>query len=369
MRKRQRGSGSVYLPKGSSVWWAKYYRNGKPFRESTHARNKGQADDFLKNRVAQITVGTFNPNIDRIKIDELAGDVFRDYRINGKRSLPDVEERWRLHLNPFFGGLRAMQLGSDFIGRYVDLRLKEEAKNATINRELALLKRMFSLGMKATPMKVSRIPSIPHLQEDNARIGFLSDAQYSALLRECAKVGIWLRSMMEIGFCYGWRSSEVRLLRVRQVDFSHHMIRLDPGTTKNREGRAVKMTSALELLLTACAHRKLPEDDLFTRDNGKPIRDFRGAWTSVCTKAGVPNLLFHDLRRTAARNLRRAGVAEGVIMKIGGWKTRTVFERYNIINDDDIADAVQKLENRDFGHKLGHSEVAETQVAEAKTIN
>lgn len=67
-------------------------------------------------------------------------------------------------------------------------------------------------------------------------------------------------------------------------------------------------------------------------------------------------MLFHDLRRTAARNLRRAGVAEGVIMKIGGWRTRTVFERYAIVAQSDIADAMQKLESRQVGHSFGHSQ-------------
>jgi len=72
----------------------------------------------------------------------------------------------------------------------------------------------------------------------------------------------------------------------------------------------------------------------------------------------ILGLLFHDLRRTAARNLRKAGVAEGVIMKIGGWRTRSVFERYAIISQADIAEAIGRLEIRD-GHSLGHSEQKE----------
>ncbi|HZL29340.1 MAG TPA: tyrosine-type recombinase/integrase [Acidobacteriaceae bacterium] len=81
-----------------------------------------------------------------------------------------------------------------------------------------------------------------------------------------------------------------------------------------------------------------------TRPDGKPVRDFRETWANACRSAGVPGLLFHDLRRTAARNLRRAGIAEGVIMKIGGWRTRSVFERYAIVSQTDIADALKELE-------------------------
>ena len=75
------------------------------------------------------------------------------------------------------------------------------------------------------------------------------------------------------------------------------------------------------------------------------MRDFRETWANACKAAEVPGLLFHDLRRTAARNLRRAGIAEGVIMKIGGWRTRSVFERYAIVSQTDIAEALRKLES------------------------
>ena len=123
------------------------------------------------------------------------------------------------------------------------------------------------------------------------------------------------------------------------------MIRLEPGTTKNRDGREVTITDSLYILLSSCADGKEPHDFLFTWEDGKCVRDFRGTWAKVCKASGVPALLFHDLRRTAARNLRRAGVAEGVIMKIGGWRTRSVFERYAIVTQSDVADAILKLQN------------------------
>jgi hypothetical protein len=83
----------------------------------------------------------------------------------------------------------------------------------------------------------------------------------------------------------------------------------------------------------------------------------------LCDAAKVPGLLFHDLRRTAARNLRRAGVAEGVIMKIGGWKTRSVFERYAIVSQTDIRDAMTKLE---AGQQREKAKAAREQKAQQK---
>ena len=126
------------------------------------------------------------------------------------------------------------------------------------------------------------------------------------------------------------------------------------------------MTKRVHELLKLCVFGKTGDSFVFTRSNGQPVRDFRGTWANACEQAGVPGLLFHDLRRTAARNLRRAGVAEGVIMKIGGWRTRSIFERYAIVSQADIAEALGRLELRD-GHSLGHSEPTEANLDEPAT--
>ena len=104
------------------------------------------------------------------------------------------------------------------------------------------------------------------------------------------------------------------------------------------------MTDAVRQCAARLSFTASPDDFVFTRANGKPVKIFRGTWQNACEHAGVPELLFHDLRRTGARNLRRAGVAEGVIMKIGGWRTRSVFERYAIVSRSDMNDAILKLQ-------------------------
>src|ERR1700734_4046382 len=130
---RTRGSGSIYLQKGSAVYWVKYYRNGKPFRESTKTTSKQEARDFLKKRFGEIATGNFyGPLADRVTMTELAEDFLRDYRINERKSLDDVDARWKLHLEPFFGHMKASEVSSDLVARYVDGRLKESARNATI---------------------------------------------------------------------------------------------------------------------------------------------------------------------------------------------------------------------------------------------
>jgi len=276
------------------------------------------------------------------RIEQLADDLFRDYRINEHRSLADVEARWRLHLKPFLGSMLATKIDSRQLERFVDMRREERASNATVNRELACLKRMYRLAYQASPPRVSSIPHFPHLKENNVRQGFVSPEEFTRLGAHCPD--LWLRATLEMAYNYGWRVSELLNLRVSQVDLAARTIRLDPGTTKNQEGREVTIESGTLLqLLRHCVEGKRPEGYVFTRC-AKPIRDFRKSWQNLCTAAGVPALLFHDLRRSAARNLRAAGVPEEIIMKIAGWKTSNVFKRYAIVDKTDIRAALQQLE-------------------------
>ena len=228
--------------------------------------------------------------------------LLRDYRINAKKSIGHAEFRWTKHLKPFFGIYRAVQVTSEAVARYIESRQQEGAANATINRELAALKRMFRLGQQSTPPKVLRLPKIPRLREDNVRTGFLEDGQYRKLIEYCPE--LWFRSMVEVGRTYGWRVSEVQNMRVSQLDLLQRTIRLEPGTTKNRESREVSMIDAVYALLRECARGKAADAFVFTRPNGKPILSFRKLWAKACAFAGCPDLLFHDLRRTAARGGR-----------------------------------------------------------------
>lgn len=347
-RKRPRGTGCVYQQKGSNNWWIKYYRNGVPYRQSANTTNKRKAQRLLQRKIGEIATHNFvEPKAEKTLVRELVENgVFRDYTINGKKSLDDVKTRWKLHLEPVFGDLRTVNVSNDDVTAYIDKRQKEGAKNATINRELAILKRAFTLGMRAR--KVYGIPHFPRLEERNVRKGFVTDTQYDKLAAACAKQGLWLRAMFEVGYNFGWRVSELLNLRVRQVDLAAKTIRLETGETKNDEARTVSMTPLVYGLVQQCVTGKQPNDCVFTRGaHNKPIRDFRGTWEKVCEEAGVTALLFHDLRRTAVRNMVRNGIPERVAMTISGHKTRSVFDRYNIVSESDLRDAAAKLAARD----------------------
>ena len=140
---------------------------------------------------------------------------------------------------------------------------------ASINRELAFVKRAFHLAMRRTPPKVRACPVIPMYKESAVRTGFLEDAQYTPLAMECSKVGLWLRALLTTAYSFAFRKGELLSMRVKQIDLSAGTIRLEAGTTKNGEGRVIVMTREVATLLTACIIGKQPDDFVFTRPDKK----------------------------------------------------------------------------------------------------
>jgi len=286
-----------------------------------------------------------NPKMGLITFDEAATDLLTDYGVNGRRSLGEATRRIELHLKPVFRSRRLIHILTPDIRAFAAARQKAAASNGEVNRELALLKRMFNLAMQAG--KLASRPHIPMLREDNVRRGFFEREQFDAV---CRHLPACLQAVVSFAYVTGWRiRSEVLPLEWRQVDFAAGTVRLDPGTTKNREGRVFPMTDDLRNLLK----RQRVEGDtlkaqgvicprVFHRD-GRPIRSFRKAWETACTAAGCPGRIPHDLRRTAVRNLVRSGISDRVAMTLTGHKTRSVFDRYNIVSEGDLTDAAAKL--------------------------
>jgi integrase len=177
-----------------------------------------------------------------------------------------------------------------------------------------------------------------------------------------------MRGMLALAYTFGFRRAELLTLKVSDVDLFAGTIRL--RTSKNGEPRKVSLTQETRNLLTACITGKGPEDAVFTRGS-KPVADFRGTWDKITLAAGCPGLLFHDLRRSAVRNMVRAGVPEVVCMKVSGHKTRNVFDRYNITSERDLADAARKIESSQLSYRQANvaESTQETQQAEAVILH
>jgi integrase len=348
--------GTIYRRKGKKVLWIKYYRNGKPFYESSHSRKVEVARRLLQKREGEISKGEL-PGIcfDKIKFDELATDFVTDYRINKRKSL-DKAERCVKHLKEAFGGLRVTQITTATVKAYIEKRMEQGFSNASINRELSALKRMFHLGARCTPPKVGQIIFIPMLKESNVRKGFFESEQFHAVKSALPED---LRPVVMFAYHSGWRKSEILNLTWDKVDLKQGTVRLDPGETKNDEARTLYMDEELrEEMRVLHSKRRLGCPYVFHR-NGAAIKDFRDSWDTACTQAKVDGRFLHDFRRTAVRNLVRAGVPERVAMKMTGHKTRSVFDRYNIVSDEDLKDAARKLQSY-----LDHQDTSPTEKAE-----
>jgi len=244
--RRRRRDGSY-----GSVFWVKYYADGRPVRESTGAKNQKQAERFLRGREGRIALGQpLMPRADRVRYEEIADDLKRYYETTGKRDWREVKARFD-HLRHFVGGWRVASIGPAEIARYMEERRSHEAANGTINRELAVVGRMLRLAYENG--KLVRVPVIRKLSEASPRQGFFERDQFEAVRRRLAPD---LQVAVTIAQTFGWRmQSEVLPLERRQVDLEVGTLRLDPGTTKNGEGRTVYLTPELKVLLGAQLER------------------------------------------------------------------------------------------------------------------
>jgi integrase len=342
--------GSVYRQAGRRTWMVKYYRDGRPIVESSGTESQKDARTFLHRREGAIAHGGMvQPHLARLTWEAAAQAVVDDYVTNDRRSLEDVESRLRLHVTPYFAGRRLQTITTLDLRAYVRDRLEAGARPGTVNRELAIIGRAFTLARQADLTQAR--PHIPRLRDQAQRTGFFEGAQFEAIGRH---LPAWLLAPMTFAYYTGWRvPSEVLPLTWAQVDLTRHTVRLDPHTTKNDEGRLFPY--GRHPVLLALVHDQVGARDrlratgvicpyVFPRD-GEPIGafDIYRDWRLACQAAGIAGRIPHDFRRTAVRNLVRAGVPEKTAMQLTGHKTRAVFDRYDIVTEDDLARAVARL--------------------------
>lgn len=328
--------GCIY--KRGQIYWMKYYRAGEPIRESSRSARKSDAARLLRIREGHLAEGRpFTLSALRLRFEDLKAELLSDYQSRGLRTIRRREEHLA-HLAHDFAGWRAQEITTDAIRAYTARRQHEGAANATINRELAALKRAFNLAIQAG--KLWHRPHAPMLREANARQGFFEPEMFEKVR---AQLPDYLYGVITFGYYTGWRKGEILSLCWQQVDLAHNEVRLEPGTTKNRDGRVIFLDGELREVLERQWERHASGCEYVFHRRGRPMGDFEKAWAKACERAGCPGMLFHDFRRTAARNLIRAGVPERVAMQITGHKTRAIFDRYHIVSEGDLREAAWKL--------------------------
>jgi integrase len=344
MPKYRRGSGSIYKKRG--WFYISFYVDGTKKAEAAHTKDRGEARALLNRRLGEVAAGRYlGPLPDRTTFDDLAALVVADYEANGKKTLKNAKRRIKKHLAPTFAGKRAKDISAADVQAFVAARKTAGAANGEINRELALLKRMFNLGLRAD--LVVKKPYIPHLEENNVRQGFFERAEFEKVLAELPD---YLRPVFTFANATGWRTaSEILPLTWDRIALPEGTVRLDPGSTKNKEGRVIYLTAELRAVIEEQwrAHLERWPDCpyVFTRTGKDRIRSYDEAWRGACRRAGLAGKIVHDFRRTAVRNMtNHAGIPERVAMQISGHKTRAIFDRYHIVSDGDMREAATRLD-------------------------
>lgn len=365
MRKR---TGSVRA-RGERSFQIRYVNAEGIRQQETIKGERADAERELAVRLGEIAKGldvSSRPNT--VRFGELADDVLTDYEVNGFTSIDDQEARFRLHLLDVFGQRKASQITTAQIKKYIQKRQAEGAACGTINRELELMRHTFNLALEGRKLVVA--PHVPMLREDNVRTGFFTAEEVDRLASFLPET---IASMVRFAFWTGWRLGEIRKLEWRSVDFARGEIRLDPGRTKNREGRVFPMSVDLRNLLQAIepARSTKPRrgnvvDSAMAAGARRvfPAGDFRKTWKTACHKAGLPCIVepvrkggkpgavkvikalrtFHDLRRSFAREMDSKGMRRGAIKKLAGWITDSVFDRYNIVSDADLRTEIERID-------------------------
>jgi integrase len=348
--------GAVYRPKYkaadgtvrvAAVWWVRFRQHGKTIRQSTETTSHAKAMEFLRQQEGKVALKIpVDAQAERLTLAEGAEMIRKDYLTNGRKSADTLEYRLRHVLRHFDPLTRLSRLTTAAIEAYKAARLEAGAKPATINRELACLSRVATLARLQHNL-VTRFV-VTGLEERNVRKGFFEDDQHTGVQRLLPER---LRAITAVARITGWRKTELKSRQWSHVDFKAGWLRMEPEETKNREGRMFPLIPEVRAILEvqkARAEAIQREQGkivpwVFFKDKGDQLGDFKKAWTTARRKAGIPGRIFHDYRRTAARNLIRAGVPETVAMKMTGHLTNSVFKRYAIVDEAMLNEAGAKL--------------------------
>jgi integrase len=347
-----RGDGYIY--KRGSRWWIRYSKDGIDYREpcGKDVTTKQSAKDALKVVHRAIAQGAYlTPPERRVTVDELLAGLLVHLRLQGRAYAGKLESQTK-PVRTFFGLTRALDVTTQALERYQQERLAADWKPATVNRSLEGLRRAYTYAAKQTPPQFPKhlIPTFPMLPVDNVRRGFFERAEIDALLSNVADSDI--RDFIEWGFRTGMRKREISRLTWDMLDRSSTpwVLRVPGAVTKNKQGRSLGLGGSVRAIIERrLVARRLDVPLLFHRTaKGKPgqaIYDIAPAWSAALAAAGLPaGRLFHDLRRSAVRTLIRSGVDPAVAMKVSGHKTRSMLDRYNIVEDQETAAAMAQAD-------------------------
>ena len=327
------GTGRIY--RRGQIYYIAYRWDGREYRESARSAERADAERLLARRLSE---RRGRASSGPLTFDDLAAWYLEDYALRQLRTLDTARGRVS-HLRAAFGGWSATALTSEAVRQYQRTRRAAGAAAATVNRETSALSRMLALALRGG--QLAHRPMFPErLRENGPRQGFFEHAEYEAVRRYLPPS---YQDVLDFAYYSGWRKREILELGWHEVDAPGGVVRLSPERSKTRIGRVLPMSTPIRAVIARRhAHRRAADPLVFRRD-AVTVRAWRTAWPAACRRAGVPGRLLHDCRRTAARNLVRAGVPERVAMQLTGHRSRAIFDRYNIVQEAELHQASERL--------------------------
>jgi integrase len=335
--KRQYGTGSVIKLPGSRFWYILYRVNGRQIRESSKTESKMEAEKLLQKRMGETGLGIRpEQDVKGVKYENIR-DAWLASNKNGYGAIK--------HLDQFFGGRRVISIDTDLLRVYIDHRRKGGAADETTKRSLNDLRAMMNQARKEGKLRAADVPNFPMaaLRPGKIRKGFVEPAAFEKVKNALPEA---LRPLVTFLFVTGCRVGAARQITWEMVSKDCSEISLPGAITKSGEPLVLPMTGEGLRDVAAILRKKFRTDGpVFDTTN------LRVEWNKACVAAGVgtmagrhrTGLTLHDLRRSAVRNLIRAGVSRTVAMAISGHKTEHVFERYNITDTSDVAAALERV--------------------------
>ena len=347
---------------GSSVYQLAFYVPGQvaPIRVSTKTTDPDVAERIRAAKEAELGAAALGyttvalPAQATLTVGACLDLIEADYVMTGRRSWATTQYHVR-RAREAFGSLRALDLSTAVVKRQVRLWLAAKVRPATINRRLATLFRGLELAVE--DKLLPRMPDcrIAMLDEDNVKVGFFERAEYEGLRAALSEDD--LRDALDWGYYTGWRIDEVRSLTWASFNRETWELRLESRDSKNKQLRTIPCVGPLRAILDRrWKARRLGCPFVFHR-SGANLGDFGKTWAAAWEAAKLPLYpaptaedservaprTFHDLRRTAARNLIRAGVDRKTAKLITGHRTDSIFDRYDIKRPEDVADALIRV--------------------------
>ncbi|HNR69718.1 MAG TPA: tyrosine-type recombinase/integrase [bacterium] len=337
----------IFQRRPNGIYWIDYVADGKRIRESTGTHNKKLAEQCLQSRLGDIVQGKFK--VENRKPGPLFADFLETYLQWAKQNKRSWErDQYSIqNLKPFFGNRRLNAIHSFHVESY-RVQRKEFVKPATINREVALLKRILNLAVEWGVLASNPISNFKMYKESIGVTTFLSEEEAQRLIAACRGTFQWI---VITALHTGMRKNEILTLCWSQVDLKKNFLTLT--RTKNGEIRYIPLDRTLRKLFAEIPRRS---EFVFAKENGKPYSWIGRAWKNALAEAGV-NCRFHDLRHTFASHLAMKSVDLYTIKELLGHKSMKMVQRYAHLSDEHKRRAIEALDHvfsEPLGTKLAH---------------